>query len=103
MPETPLAAEVRPNGVAPFSPLLLQDCYRLRTILSKDKEILGRLDGNLPSSIREEPEADNFGLLFKAVAGERLAGFEREIVPAERMAHQRQIEFAALLALPDMS
>ena len=46
--------------------------------------------------------ADDFGLLLEAVAVERLALLERVGIAAERVAHQRQVEAAACLGLPDM-
>lgn len=46
--------------------------------------------------------ADNFRLLFKSVALERPTGLDLITVTAEGMPHQRQIEAAALLGLPDV-
>ena len=45
---------------------------------------------------------DDLGLVFNSVVGERFAGFQSERVAAERMPHQRQIEKAAFLRLPDV-
>ena len=46
--------------------------------------------------------ADDFGLLLKAVALERPVRAQVIAIAAEGVAHQRQVEAAALLRLPDM-
>ena len=51
---------------------------------------------------QHEDVADDFGLLLQPVSFERFSGHERISILAEGMAHQRQIESAAPLALPDM-
>ena len=56
----------------------------------------------LNAVIRHEPVADDFRLLFKAVAVELTAGFDSVAVAAERMTHKRQEITPALLRLPDM-
>src|SRR5256885_10661019 len=47
--------------------------------------------------------ARDHGLLLEPIAIERLSGFEDVIVSAERMAHERQVEAAFRLGLPDVS
>ena len=46
--------------------------------------------------------ADNFRLLFNAIASEGLASPDRVGIAAEGVAHEREIEAAALLSLPHM-
>ena len=45
---------------------------------------------------------DNLGLLLKPIIFEPSTRLKLIVVPAEGMAHQRQVETAALLRLPDM-
>ena len=46
--------------------------------------------------------ADDFGLLLKAIVLEAPSGLQGVTVAAEGVPHQRQVEAAALLRLPDM-
>ena len=46
--------------------------------------------------------ADEFGLLLEAVVHEALAGHQSVAIAAEGMPHQREVERAVLLCLPDV-
>src|SRR4051794_8745321 len=56
----------------------------------------------LYAAVGEESVADDLGLLLEAVAAERLALDQPVPVAGEGVPHQRQVEAAALLRLPDM-
>src|SRR5262245_7073317 len=51
---------------------------------------------------RKENVTDDFRLLLEPVAPKRTLGLKPIVIAAEWMAHQRQVETAALLRLPDM-
>src|SRR5690242_17112118 len=52
--------------------------------------------------VGEEAVCNDLGLLFQAVAVEGLARLQIVGIAAERMAHQRQVEAAVGLGLPDV-
>src|SRR5205814_9865930 len=81
---------------------LLQDCYRPESRSAERQQLARRYYGHRRAMFGQETMADNFRLLLQSVARERLAGFQHVAVAAEWMAHQRQIEAAALLRLPNV-
>src|SRR3990170_2863975 len=101
MPEKALFAEGKSGVFAAFTGALLQDCYS--SARSGERQQRARRGGGeLESALGEECVADDFRLLLKAIAAERAAVVEDVGIAAERVAHQRQIEAAAGLRLPDV-
>ena len=84
-----------------FRGSLLHYCYRRGTQAKGNSEPRRRA-GNATAALGEEDVADDLRLLLEPVAVERPAVPKRIGVAAERVAHQRQIEAAAGLGLPDM-
>ncbi|QNP43356.1 hypothetical protein H9L15_00295 [Sphingomonas daechungensis] len=88
--------------------LSLQLCHAgvalaLQTDFSrKRKQFDRRTDGRDPPSVGQKAMADDLRLLFQSIVLEPAAQFDFIAVSAEGMAHQRQVEPASLLCLPDV-
>src|SRR5690349_11138146 len=75
---------------------------KVRGFLREREELGRRVRVHGDTTFREKAVADDLRLLLQAVAAEGPPGLQLVGIAAEGMAHQRQIERAALLRLPDM-
>src|SRR4051794_16114735 len=79
-------------------------CCRIvtRSVYLEGKQFTGRCARSPTAAIGEEAMRDNLRLLLESVVLERLSGRQFVSVAAEWMPHQRQIEAALRLRLPDV-
>ena len=70
--------------------------------LTEWKDFARRTHRRLPTAVGEKTMPDDLRLLLEAIVFEPPAGLQLVAVAAEGVAHQRQVETAALLRLPDM-